>query len=339
MVKFKLYKLHFTTPLHINDQRSEDGVSQHTIHSDMLYAALVSCMVKYGQSIPKDGELGFTVTSLFPYYQATPQNRPIYFLPIPLLNQFKADTPPAKIKTLKKIKWVDSALFEKLLAGYHLMNGEKDEQSCIQGAYYSQQKLYKDSNGTFEFVFSEVVQRAKIEDRTGRSDAIPYYVERITFADYSGFYFLAMGDTTLLDKALHLLSLEGIGSDRNVGLGYFDFEISDMELSIPENASHMLSLSFHIPETKEQLSMMLNSNEVAYDFVRRGGWITTPPYNTLRKNAIYGFLPGSIFRNNNNSIVQCMGKIVDLRPNIGETIPNHPIWRNGKSIMLPIKCE
>lgn len=337
MAKFRLYKLHFTSPFHINDQRSDDGTSQHIIHSDVLYAAFISCLAKYGQPITKDGELGFTVTSLFPYYQATSQSRPVYFLPIPLLNQFPNDVPKENIKALKKVKWVDAALYESILAGNHLLQGDMGDLSYIQGVYYSQQRVYENVDGSSEFVHSEVVQRVKIADRTGWSDAEPYYVERITFADESGLFFLAQGDTTILEKALRLLSVEGIGSDRNVGFGYFVFETCDIEFGIPESADHMVSLSFFIPESEEQLNRMLDSEKVAYDFTRRSGWITTPPYNTLRKNAIYGFLPGSVFRNIHDCTVQCLGRIVDLCPNVGEDSPNHPIWRNGKSIMLPIK--
>lgn len=339
MAKFRLYKLHFTSPFHINDQRSDDGTSQHIIHSDVLYAALISCLAKYGQPIPNDGELEFTVTSLFPYYQASSQSCPIYFLPIPLLNQFPDDVPKENIKALKKVKWVDATLYESILAGNQLLQGNMGDPSCIQGVYYSRQKIYEDNEGSSEFVHAEVVQRVKIEDRTGRSDAVPYYVERITFADEAGLYFLAQGDTAILENALNLLSVEGIGSDRNVGFGYFNFEASEMEIGIPENADHVISLSFFIPESEEQLNGMLDSEKVAYDFIRRSGWITTPPYNTLRKNAIYGFMPGSVFCNVHDCSIQCLGKIVDLSPNVGESTPNHPIWRNGKSIMLPIKCK
>ena len=337
MAKFRLYKLHFTSPFHVNDQRSDDGTSQHVIHSDVLYAALMSCLAKFGQPIPNDGELRFTVTSLFPYYQATSNSSPVYFLPIPLLNQFPDDVPKENIKALKKVKWIDADLYEGILAGNRLLQGNMGDLSYIQGNYYSRQKIYEDHDGSSEFVHSEVVQRVKIADRTGRSDAKPYYVERITFADESGIYFLAQGDTTILEKALRLLSVEGIGSDRNIGFGYFDFEICDIEFGIPESAGHLVSLSFFIPESEEQLNGMLDSEKVAYDFTRRSGWITTPPYNTLRKNAIYGFLPGSVFRNIHDCKVQCLGRIVDLCPNVGENSPNHPIWRNGKSIMLPIK--
>jgi hypothetical protein len=57
---------------------------------------------------------------------------------------------------------------------------------------------------------------------------------------------------------------------------------------------------------------------------------------TLRKNAIYGFLPGSVFHTEDDKEVSVIGKIVDLKPEtVDERIPHH-VWRNGKAIMLPI---
>ena len=59
----------------------------------------------------------------------------------------------------------------------------------------------------------------------------------------------------------------------------------------------------------------------------------------LRKNAIYGFLPGSMFSKEANSPCVPIGKIVDLKPDMGEESPEHPVWRNGKAIMLPINIK
>ena len=69
MATFKIFKLHFTAPLHISDPHDDLGNSQKVIHSDTLYAALMSCLAKRGESLPEDGDLGFTVSSLFPYFQ------------------------------------------------------------------------------------------------------------------------------------------------------------------------------------------------------------------------------------------------------------------------------
>ena len=56
--KFTIYKLHFTSPLHIGDARDDYSVSLKTIASDTMYAALTSCLAKLGESIPPKGDLG-----------------------------------------------------------------------------------------------------------------------------------------------------------------------------------------------------------------------------------------------------------------------------------------
>ena len=44
MATFKVYKLQFSSPLHISNQHEDDDVSQKTILSDTMYAALTSCL-------------------------------------------------------------------------------------------------------------------------------------------------------------------------------------------------------------------------------------------------------------------------------------------------------
>ena len=151
-------------------------------------------------------------------------------------------------------------------------------------------------------------------------------------------------DMRYLDLPLSALSfrintqLEGIGTDRNVGYGFFEYAADTLSIDLPDSANHQLSLSLFIPESREQLKALMNSEQVAYDFVRRGGWITTYPYTTLRKNAIYGFLPGSVFCKDANTAVTVIGKIADLKPEADLGISHH-IWRNGKAIMLPINLK
>lgn len=336
---YKLYKLHFTSPLHIADNHEDESNSLKTIQSDTLYAALMSCLAKTGNTIPDNGNLGFTISSLFPYYQRGKDNNPIYFLPMPMQACISELSDVSMAKKVKSIQWVDVALYSSLLSGKSFFDGTDEYYPCIQASYLTCQTLPEDTNGSKEFIKSEVSQRVTLKSRTGEEDAKPYYVDKVLFKYDSGLYFLAVGNTNLLEEALCLLSIEGLGTDRNVGFGFFDYSVDNLTLELPDDANHQVSLSLFIPESKEQLNEMLASNDVAYDFARRGGWITTYPYNTLRKNAIYGFMPGSVFSLKEGQICAPMGRIVNLRPEIGELTPDHPIWRNGKAIMLPVKLK
>ena len=339
MATFKIFKLHFTAPLHISDQHDDLGNSQKIIQSDTLYAALMSCLAKNGEDLPEDGELGFTVSSLFPYFQKDKDSSPVYFLPIPMQSRQADLADVTKAKTVKKVQWIDSNLYSSVLSGESLFDGTDSYIPYIQGNYLTTYELPEDINGSKEFVRSEVSQRVTLMSRTGEEDAKPFYVDKILFRYDAGLYFIVEGDTSLLEKALHLLSLEGIGTDRNVGYGFFEYTADTLSIDLPKEANHQLSLSLLIPESKEQLEMLLNSECVAYDFVRRGGWITTYPYMTLRKNAIYGFVPGSVFRKDEGESATVIGKIVDLKPETVDVEITHHVWRNGKAIMLPIELK
>ena len=337
MTEFKIYKLYFTAPLHIGDQHEDGSSSLRTIQSDTLYAALTSCLAKTGNTIPEDGDLGFTVSSLFPYYQQTAESQPIYFLPMPLQSRQPELKDVSKAKKLKKVQWVDSMLYGNILNGTFSLSNADTLLPYIQGNYLTKGKLPLNEDGSCEFVYSVMSQRVTLISRTGQEDAKPYYVDKIIFCHHAGFFFLVVGDTTLLDKALKILAMEGIGTDRNIGFGYFEYSTDSINLELPQEADYQLALSLLIPESEERLAQLMASDRVAYDFIRRGGWITTYPYTTLRKSAVYGFMPGSIFNKEIAQECKLIGKIVNLTPEIGELSPNHPIWRNGKSIMLPIK--
>lgn len=301
---YTVYCLHFTTPLHIGDTRDDYGISLRTISSDTLYAALTATLAKMGESLPNDGYLGCTISSLFPYYQESEQAEPQYYFPRPLSAKLGEGLTPAEMKAAKKTVWLSQANFEQVLAG-HPMAAESAE---------------------LPFVGSEVSERVEVS-RCGE-DSRPFYMDRLYFKDYSGLFFMTEGDTSLIDRAMPLLAAEGIGTDRNVGNGFFECSKHELTLQLPSDDETVLSLSVFIPEDKAQLEHMLGGS-AAYSLVRRGGWITTPPHNTYRKNAIYAFEAGSVFC----GLKSGDGKIADLAP---RGLVNHPVWRCGKTLVLPI---
>ena len=322
MAIFKVYKLHFTTPVHFGDCRGDYGISQRTIQSDTLYAALTSSLSKLGIEIPGNGDLGFTISSLFPYYQIGEHGQPVYFLPRPKKLSLLEEKDIEQRKKIKKISWLDVKYFEEVINGcapQHVL------ASDIQGEFLSYKKIDD------KFICNQTQERVTVS-RTGIEDAKPFYMDRVAFKEYSGLYFIAEGNTALLDKALSLLQYEGIGTDRNVGNGIFKYQTDNIEIKLPDSYNGQMSLSIYIPSNQEELDLMLAGKNLAYDFVRRGGWITTYPYNTLRKNFVYAFTPASVF--GLYSPTETKGKIVDL----GVDVPglNHPIYRCGRSLFIPI---
>lgn len=331
MATLNIYKLHFTSSLHIGDRKQDDySVSQKSISSDSLYAAITSVLAKSGTTIPQNGYLGCAISSLFPYYQKGKDVEPVYFLPQPLMVRMPEMKDIANRKRLKKVRWIDARNYSDVLAGQQIVCDSEDSIRKIQGKYFSETAIEED------FICSQVVRRMKMQSRVYEDDPVPYYVDQISFKGESGLYFIVDGDCTLLEKGLRLLSLEGIGTDRNVGNGFFEYEKSAIKMKLPIDARRCVNLSLFIPESKEQLDAMIDAEDIAYDIERRGGWITTYPFQNLRKNVIYGFTPGSVFSLESDGI-ETRGRIVDLQPDVDYTEePIHPIWRSGKALFLPI---
>lgn len=305
--QFTVYRLHFTSPLHVGDAREDYGISLKTLSSDTLYAALTATLAKMGAIIPDDGDLGCVISSLFPYRKDTREADPTYYFPKPLGVRYPKDLKPEDFKKTKKMQWLDLPQFEKALYGQPV-----------------------EVSKTPDFIKSNVSERVSVVSRDYSEDSKPFYMDRIYFEGDSGLFFIAEGDTTMINKALPLLALEGIGTDRNVGNGFFEYERDTLSISLPHDTEYGISLSTFIPESKEQLITLL-SNHSSYELQRRGGWITTPPYNSIRKNVIYAFAAGSVF----SGIQSGAGKIVDLAPQ--GLVLQHPIWRCGKTLVLPIK--
>lgn len=332
---YKIYKLRFTSPLHIGDERSDYDNSLTTIHSDTLYAALTACIAKVGGShIAEKGDLGFSVSSLFPYYQRKEKSTPIYFLPKSKRVELPNENQLTIAKKIKKVQWLGLSYFQKQIDGISLFKGVN--LNHVRGGYLCEQEIPQD------FMYSEVQTRVAVP-RYGvdghKDDAEPFYMERIRFSDHSGMFFLAAGDTTHLENALNVLQYEGIGTDRTVGNGYFAWEKGKKEdLKIRfSSSSKMMSLSMFCPKPSE-VPNLLKGNDTSYDFKRRGGWVTSAGHNTIRKNTVYMFTEGSVF-NAQKSIegIETYGEIHDLKPGILKSKVPHPMWRSGKAIFIPVK--
>lgn len=339
MASFTVYKLHFTSPVHFGDNRSDYGVSLKTVQSDTLYAAATSCLAKLGVDIPSDGDLGCAISSAFPFYQEKKGSDAVYFFPKPLRYSLPKLKNITDAKKVKKVAWLDLEYFQKVIKGESLFVNEREDIDAIKNKTFLTRKPLPEA-----FIASQVSPRVTVSSRLGDEDAVPFYMDRVYFKDYSGLFFIAQGDCSLLEKGLNLLQYEGIGTDRNIGNGYFEYDKDTVELKFPQDSEYSLSLSMFIPESKAMLDEMLDKEKVSYDFTRRGGWITDSPYNTVRKNVIHAFLPASVFAIDPNEV--CVkGKIVNLKPTALDDIAKtkglsgaiHPVWRCGKSIFIPIK--
>lgn len=342
-MEVRLYKLHFTTPVHFGNASADYDVSLTTIPSDSLYSALIACRAKYGKSLPndKDGDFGFILSSTFPFYQENEKSNARLFFPKPLSLTLEDDNLDNR-KKLKKIEWLEKESFKKAIVGEDLIDMPSKVRNNIHGRYFTDNgKIDKD------FVYSEECPRVKVNKRNFDEDAEPFYIDKVYFKGYSGLFFLAQGDNKafdILEESLLLLKMEGIGTDRNVGNGFFEFDVkndvidftSELPFSENINSEYLLTLSSLIPCNKTIVEKLNPDDKISYYALHRnGGWISLPEHSKLRKNVIYSFAAGSVFANPKEKLSD-IGKIADLKPS-AITDEDFHVWRNGKSIFLPIK--
>lgn len=327
---FTTYRLYFKGPLHIGDVRPDDyGNSERFIRSDTMIAALTAMLGRLSR-LPADfdGVMPFQISSLFPFTTGVDET-PIYFFP-KLMKRLPSGQEHAGLaKKLKKLKWLDKPYFEAQLGNIPLSGFGEGGDGDLQGIFCTAQPL---NDG---FMPQQVSQRVTIpRDRTFEEHPIPFYMEQLLFKKGSGLYFLAEGeDLSQLEAALDLLQHEGLGTDRSVGNGAFEYKQGTITLSVPDASEYSTNLSLFCPENKGQLSAML-ADGASYDFLKRGGWITTEGFQSYRKKAIYMFTEGSVFCGQ----VQNAGrKDIDVTPDATFIRLPHKIWRSGHSIFLPVK--
>ena len=172
-------------------------------------------------------------------------------------------------------------------------------------------------------------------------------MDRIYFQKEAGLFFLIdykeeifAGIQQSVQAALMLLGENGVGSDRNTGNGQFiaTFE-KEIPFHIPTYGERQINLSLYCPNDKEEAAQMLDK-ESAFRLVKRGGFIASPTYIdhiTYRKKSIYMIAEGAVFPN-----VAMEGKMVNLKPS-GDAFPrdetplDHPVWREGRAIFIPVK--
>ncbi len=331
---YKTYYLAFNTPLHLGNHKPESyEQSEDFLRSDTIVAAVYATWAKMGHEdwIPEDGNPPFTVSSAFPYMKKADGNY-VHFFPRPRVrfNRKDEDNKDSTIrKKIKKVQWLDQTYFEAVIHYRDLSEiGMEDDQ-------------LKDNCLTIEDVDVEthitrdLLQRVKISRNVDNPEVSdPFYMERIFF-NKAGLYFLAVGDSLdRLELALDFLQHEGFGTDRSVGNGFFELKKGSIDIDAPKHSVLMTNLSLFTPESKKVFIQSIDHPDAAFESIKRGGWITTPGYQSLAKKSIMMFAEGGLWKIDEQ--ISGRGNI-NLTPS---TIPiDHPVWRSGKSIFIPIKTN
>jgi len=314
-----IYKLRFKSPLQVFSDALSMGKPDVVIHSDTLFSAIANSIVAVFGNVPEGlfSSPKFFSSSAFPYSDS------LLFFPRPRV--FIPTSDQSISKKIKKTEFVSQEIFLKLLSGETIDLGEENFHS---GGFLSFDKLQDEV-----FTIQEI-PRCRIKRISGETEI--FYSQRVRFAKDAGLFFLVKFlDTnfksTVFDPALAYLSDTGIGGDRSIGNGQFEFSCEKFDLpEIDEKTKYFTNLSLYCP-TKDEIDEGILNN-AKYSMTRRQNWIYSEGPQPIRSKSIWMFTEGGVFR----SVPKVRGRIIETTPQIAGKYIDHSVYRCGLLFGVPI---
>jgi len=288
------------------------------IPSDTLYSAFFNSYSKlfgYEQTselIEKfiNREPPFLISSTYPYLKL--KNKVLYFLPKPPIETTYIEDSQylLKRKSIKSAYLVELPLFEKIIKK-KITFTDLVEMIVDKKAVISNNIIFVDNDAISSFLNHENDENKKnvgvnkitltshnTLDRLNLYSAI-YFSSSVYFQDNAGLYFIVKfldnNFKTEFFSTMRLLSDDGIGGNRSIGHGVFNFDESKITITEPDNASRLITLSMYIPSEKELEIILRNKTQVKYSLTKIGGFIySLKHHGGLRRPQIYLFNEGAI---------------------------------------------
>lgn len=282
--------------------------------------------------------LPFKVSSTFPFLKIKTNDQEVftYFFPKPItgVNLKDASNPElmAYMKEFKKVRYIEKNIFEKFLSG------EYDENLLFERFYkwkkaeyelkYIEEKHINNPNRekelknlikTYSFNFTKGLSPTynlhnsidRMNSSTLKADGKGqlYWEEEynsfgnllINFSEeINGIFFLVEGNNiSLIEAPLRLLSHIGIGGNKSIGKGSFNYEIEDFAFNPSRNSNSFNSyvlLSLYHPSKDEVQQFKNESTSLYYEITTRIGKVGRDfnlEFN--EKNPVICFTEGSSF--------------------------------------------
>lgn len=314
-----LVKLSFKGALAIGGSEfGGSSVLRGTIHSDTLFSGIVNQWVKVSAAYDIDHLISklnsnsppFRISSAFPYRGTE------YYLPIP------RGTNALYMDISKDIPYLELSDF------LELANGNRSRLAKIPL-----------KNPVAEFITGLTSPRVTIDRLANVSN--PYQLTGWKIAESGGLYFLLnIQDETLkdtLELCVRMLGDAGIGSDRNVGYGTFDPEISpisdnsdwtELFLDRTDEEISYCTLSLCCPANNSGTKENREAKEaISYGIISRNGWIlSNSSFMQMKRRECRMFSEGSLFKSPIN------GCVADVTPSVFRQ--EHNVYRYGLGMMV-----
>lgn len=300
-------------------------LNSDTLWGNLVYAyRMLNGVDKTSELINKynSKEIPFKVSSIFPFEEKkNSKNEIIYYFPKPItgtiVRNAKDPEEMTYMKDFKKIRYIDKTLFEGYIKGIADDNdllvrfliwqkelnkeeGERNEELIEKNKFY-----YKKGLAPTFFLHNSIDRMSgSTLQKDGRGQL--YWEGEFNFFGHKllskenvveGIYFLVDGtEISLVEGPLRLLSDIGIGGNKSIGKGSFDFVIEDFSFAPIKEYNSFVSLSLFQP-CKEEFEILKNDSvKLFYDITTRIGKVGKDfDLEFSEKNPIICFTEGSSF--------------------------------------------
>ncbi len=325
-MKYLVVKLKPRSFLHLGTREGWLEGSKITISSDTLFSALCHChLLLYGEvdsflEAFKGDSPPFLLSSAFPYWKDD------FYFPLPK-NQLVRD------KELKKIKFVNLPLLQKLLRGARLeelkdkLLGNSELKTLPDMGRKAKKNGKEEKSVPWTVDDVPRVSLSRFNNHPGENF---FYFGQVGFDEDAGLFvmvrILNSGWEGKVKSLFRLLSDEGVGGDRTSGKGLFrQPEFLTLSIEEAENADGVYAASAYFPAENERLEL----EKSFYELEERGGYIFSPKNRALRKRSLRMFVEGSVFAGG-----EPVGSLCDITP---EVFHEHRVYRYG--FVFPIGCR
>lgn len=353
MSVWKLVRLQFLGTAHFGELGIGIEETSERVRSDTLFSALIAVYAQmFGsqavsellqQFCDRENPPPFCISSTFIYQQTA--DKITYYLPKPL--RFPWNYPDDDLNFFKTYKKKLNYLPLEIWQRWYQGEGFADGDELI--TYTNDGKSQGNLNQARAFAYGTCYKKRPLPkvaiDRVTRATNF-YHTGIVQFQQdsqaHSGLYFLIYFpcvNKTLehdLKAVLKWLGDEGLGGERSSGSGQFKAKWDSLSptwqqvVDFKDNSYYTL-MSLFWTNDEQKLNEAIADKKASYEIIERGGWVSSSPSGyQLRRKSIRMFAEGSVFSS------EPIGKLADVTP-LGFT--NHPIYRSGISLSLPIKVK
>jgi len=304
------------SPLHIGNKEGIYNTTEYVIHSDTLFSGIINCYsMLFGRKETESlvnsfctDDVPFRISSAMPYW------KDIYYVFKPLSLDLTEKLQTDDHKKIKKVKFIPENT---------LIDGFNNDRYQVVGQFIVTEEKYTDDG--FPCFKSRELARIDV-DRITYSTNIFYYSQCV-YGNETGLWFYLKISDELSGKVLSAIKLlcdEGIGGERSIGLGSFDFEKTEAEEVNLVNCDSFVNISVFSPKNEEELGVIMD-----YEIAERAGYVYSVFGNKdAKKKKVKVLLEGSTF----SGMVE--GRLVDVTPN---GFNSHRVFRYALSYLLPYK--